>query len=73
MLKLYLVTTGIGAFIVAFPAIVVIGLFLIVPGLIVSLQRGFPDQLPGSAPICCRRLIMSGCPNSSTICPLTQR
>ncbi|MEO8375408.1 MAG: hypothetical protein ABI471_09290 [Sphingomonas bacterium] len=39
MLKLYLITTGIGAFIaVTFPAIVVIGLFLIVPGLILSLM-----------------------------------
>ena len=39
LLKLYLVVTGIGAFIaVAFPAIVVIGLFLIVPGLILSLM-----------------------------------
>lgn len=39
LLKLYLVATGIGAFIaVAFPAIVVIALFLIVPGLILSLM-----------------------------------
>lgn len=74
MLKLYLVPIGIGAFIaLAFPAIVVIGLFLIMPGLILALQRDFPDQAPGSAPICCRRPIMSGCPNSSMICPLTQR
>lgn len=38
-LRLYLAITGIGTFIaVAFPAIVLIGLFLIVPGLILSLM-----------------------------------
>jgi hypothetical protein len=39
LLKLYLAVTGIGAFIaIAFPAIVVVALFLIVPGLILSLM-----------------------------------